>query len=744
MNGSAIINRLRKKYTTLRLVETVLAAFGVGLTLWAMGTSLRIAPVITIAAAGATSLTMIIVRVRQLGLLSLTNERLSYFLNGAYPPLQDSSELLIRTQGQLTTLEEIQLLRTERAIQALSDIRLPHHTLRAAMIFVAGLAVAALSAFVKIEQPAAGIPSTSDNSKQATIAPSTPELTGYTLTVLPPTYTAQREFSTEHLSITVAEGSSVTWRLRFSTPPQEVSMHFSNGDSVLLSIRQEEYTGTRKIVESMIYQVRWETSSGVFSSDYFEITMKPDGVPLVQITGLQQFTRLGWGEKTFIDVPVELRDDFGLSKGHIIATVSKGSGESVKFREEQLAFNSPASVRGKAVSARRRIDFNQLGMEPGDEIYFYAEAWDNKTPEPQRTRTETFFVSLQDTASNTIVADASLGVDLMPEYFRSQRQIIIDTEKLLKDQPVISKQVFKSTSNELGYDQKVLRLKYGQFLGEEFETNIGAPAHQEEVAEDEDDPSKKFEHKHDKDNEHNLVPEKKTEAGHDHDEDEDENDPIAAFKHNHDNMEEATFFTQSVRSKLKAALTLMWDAELQLRLFEPKASLPIQYKILNLLKEISQDSRIYVHRMGFDPPPLKEEKRLTGDLEEISGSETTGTNVRDKSHPAIRKALVTLNAAIQSGLTVPDEKLNSDLQDAAAEIAAASIATPGSYLVHLSMIRSIIDGKLDESEYLPALLEIRAACWKILPYEDPGPGQLPGMRHQLDERLVRELKKTGE
>ena len=32
---------------------------------------------------------------------------------------------------------------------------------------------------------------------------------------------------------------------------------------------------------------------------------------------------------------------------------------------------------------------------------------------------------------------------------------------------------FKSQSNEIGFDQKVLRLRYGQFLGEEFETSAG-------------------------------------------------------------------------------------------------------------------------------------------------------------------------------------------------------------------------------------------------------------------------------
>ncbi|MCU7371185.1 hypothetical protein PEC18_09965 [Paucibacter sp. O1-1] len=66
-----------------------------------------------------------------------------------------------------------------------------------------------------------------------------------------------------------------------------------------------------------------------------------------------------------------------------------------------------------------------------------------------------------------------MAVNIMPEYFRSQRQIIIDTEKLIAKRKKLPTKEFASISNEIGFDQKVLRLRYGQYLGEEFETSIG-------------------------------------------------------------------------------------------------------------------------------------------------------------------------------------------------------------------------------------------------------------------------------
>ncbi len=58
---------------------------------------------------------------------------------------------------------------------------------------------------------------------------------------------------------------------------------------------------------------------------------------------------------------------------------------------------------------------------------------------------------------------------VLPAYFRSQRQIIIDAEKLIGDKRILSKDTFQKRSDAIGVDQHTLRLRYGQFLGEEDE-----------------------------------------------------------------------------------------------------------------------------------------------------------------------------------------------------------------------------------------------------------------------------------
>ena len=176
-------------------------------------------------------------------------------------------------------------------------------------------------------------------------------------------------------------------------------------------------------------------------------------------------------------VEVQAGDDYALADAHLVATVAKGSGEAVKFREQVLPFdgdNEDEPIAGTTRDRRftKTLDLAALGLEPGDELYFYVEARDNRQPTPNRTRSETRFLVLQGPANAaTSTGRGVAGVNLVPQYFRSERQLIIDTEKLLVDRPTLPDADFRARANDLGADQALLRLRYGQFLGEDQETD---------------------------------------------------------------------------------------------------------------------------------------------------------------------------------------------------------------------------------------------------------------------------------
>jgi hypothetical protein len=113
----------------------------------------------------------------------------------------------------------------------------------------------------------------------------------------------------------------------------------------------------------------------------------------------------------------------------IMATVAKGKGESVKFKEYKLNFTQGFGAHKAQYDVQKMINLPTLNMEPGDELYFYVQAQDTHK---QLSRTDVYTVSIQDTAELLSMNGVLSGVNIKPEFFRSERQIIIDAEQLLK------------------------------------------------------------------------------------------------------------------------------------------------------------------------------------------------------------------------------------------------------------------------------------------------------------------------
>ncbi|CAD5252560.1 conserved membrane hypothetical protein [Imperialibacter sp. EC-SDR9] len=728
---------LQQRYLMLRLLEVLCLSAGVGLILMVVGKVAGLNPIDALVLAGTVGLLVLLQRIYGLGLHQLSPARLASFINRQYPDLNWSADLLA-TDQPLSGLQQLQRERALVKIMELSKLRFPHQLWVASLVLLAGISLLIFFPGVPIGvgsgQSAAGNSPTTASAESAFQPVVLESIEG---TINAPAYTGLRTVSFADPNIKAVEGSVVSWELGFSLAPQQALIIFSGSDTLALEKRQSMLSCSAKVFNTGFYQVAWQQDGEWKASDFYKLEVAADLPPQLAIRDLPQFQQFEWNDVQKINVKTDLSDDYGLKDAYLIATVAKGSGESVKFREEKLLFDKPQTISGKKVVAERIIDLKKMGLEPGDELYFYVEAWDNKAPKQQTERTETYFLQLKDTVSYIVSNDGGLGVDLMPEYFRSQRQIIIDSEKLVADRGKIKKEIFDNTSNGLGHDQKVLRLRYGQFLGEEFESGITeTEAHEpEEVAAptNTDEAMKQFGHAHDTENEHNLVPQE----DHEHSGEEEEN-PLEAFAHMHDSEEEATFYIQSVKAKLRAALSMMWDAELHLRMNNPEESLPYQYKILKLLKEISNDSRIYVHRTGFDPPPIKEEKRLTGDLTEINPARRKYLLESRKSFPNSRKALVLLEKYMQQPAATPTDDEKDVLQLAGNELAGQAIEFPGRYLESMSLIKALIDDDFMQNKI--ALLKIRKALWEIVPNEPASPALHPTAASAIDQQFLKRME----
>jgi hypothetical protein len=679
-----IIENTLLKWRLLRISEIGLIALGVAVLIYFVSSNFWIT-------AGSflifAALALLWIKPWQYGLDDVCNH-----VDSTLTEMEHSTSLLFEPEQQLSLLAKIQQSKTASILQDKKDkIHLKNNLLRNALIAAVCVGLGVFlqhSGFLTLsESNPSGISEKDaiiftplDTLATKTIAP---KVNRQKITVSYPSYTGKATFSTSDMNLKVLEGSYVNWTVEFDKKVKEAMLQFGS-DAIPMDVNNRAYTKGMRANNSSFYSVKFlDTLGNEYLSDLYALEVFADEAPVVTMNDLPQFTTFEIDSPQELNFSTTITDDFGIADAAIIATVSKGTGESVKFREERLTFDTSFNTPSKTAELRKKIDLQALNMEAGDELYFYVEVKDNREPKPNITRTETYFSVIKDTVTDFFAVEGTMGADLMPDYFRSQRQLIIDTEKLIAEKQTLKTTDFNFRSNELGFDQKALRLKYGQFMGDETE----APTAPKEIGEatipaamlDE------YSHKHDVDNEHNLVAE---EEGHDHDHEEEgsEEDPLEAYVHNHGDPEASTLFAKSLKSMLKDAMAEMWDAELYLRLYEPEKSLAYQYKALKLIQEIKNSARIYVHRIGFDPPPIKEDKRLTGELKEIKGFSKIEELEREEAYPNMMKALELLELVLSgtNELSIKDESI---LQAAGDELAALAIAEPSKHLKTLQALK---------------------------------------------------------
>lgn len=516
----------------------------------------------------------------------ITLAAIAGFLNRQYPELEESSELVLKPSAGLNILEQLQLAKIENVLQ-----QIPLHQsrftkrLKFGCLFLTGaLLIGYVIVYLYKEDALPGRRNTISSISPKNTVPEKvlPQIASANITITPPEYTHRPQREQDKFAVEIEEGGLVNWKLGLNTGAKQVTLLFNEKEKLpLKSGNGADWAAAKKISNPGFYQVDIDGRL----SDLYPVQVIKDNPPVVHIKVPKQYTYIDAGESRKVAMSAVVNDDYGLTDVFINATIARGSGEAVKFKEQKLTFGTSFAQHNREYTLQKTLDLDALGMEPGDELYFYVKAQDNHL---QQSRTDVYIISIQDTSELMSMDGLLSGVNVKPEFFRSERQIILDSEQLLKARDSIGTEKFNQRSNELGEDQKLLRLRYGKFLGEEAESAIG------DTKADENDPVGNI------NNFGNAAV------------------VLDKYTDKHDNAEDASFFDPAIKAQLKATLTEMWKAELQLRLYKPQDALPFEYKALRLLKDLQQKSRSYVAKTAYNPPPIKMDKRLTGDLSKIT------------------------------------------------------------------------------------------------------------------------------
>ncbi|USX27403.1 DUF4175 family protein [Oxalobacteraceae bacterium OTU3CINTB1] len=517
------------------------------------------------------------------------------WLNAAIPALEDSSTLLAAEAK--TPIARLQQQRLQsRLAQVLTGDdyrRIARTRVRFGFVPLVASLIAAGAAWGFQAKPVrAGMPAAAASANK-------PIADGEVyLRVAPPAYTGVAGFETAARDIQIPQYSEVRWCVRKPVGAQPV---VELGDGQALSITAD--CATRRIEDSLFWRTR-----GAAGTRY-NIRVTPDQPPQVTIIEPTELIHLLPKNVKAVQLSVLATDDYAISRASLHMTLARGSGENVRFTDREVPL--PKSADPKSRGWKKQWTLAELGMEPGDELYFFVRATDNAPDTPHTMQSPTYTLRLPGPDAESLDSTA-LPSMVKPENLRSQRQIIIDTEQLVADMqanPKMPAATLRSRSEGIAADQAALRLRYGQFLGEESslfgdEHGHGGAGHKEDTHEEDD--HKEDEHK---EGGHSAPEHHGGSAG--------MGSEVAAmhqFGHVHDQEDNATIFDPQTKAVLKRALSAMWDAEKSLRAISPKPALAPEYKALEAIKELQAAERVYLHRTAFVPPALKEEKRMSGDI----------------------------------------------------------------------------------------------------------------------------------
>ncbi|HDS1145012.1 MULTISPECIES: hypothetical protein [Stenotrophomonas] len=557
---------------------------------------------------------------------------------------EDSADLLFADAATLNPLQQRQRAHVLATLQRATPELRPRWPRKAlALSWVAGLAIVVLALGWPRSNPGSTPARTSVPG--STVAAGPVHLQSTRLRIDAPAYTGQATLTQNALDAKVAADSRLSWSLRFDRAPDKAWLQFHDGRRLPLSEQDGQWQAQDVARAPMLYRVVSEPA--LAETRLHRLDVVADRAPSVRVLEPAASLVLGTPGQRQWSLRFEASDDYAVAtQATLSITVTQGSGENITFVRRSIGLTGSGEATARRFA--HTLDLATLGAQPGSDVIAQLEVRDNHAPTPQTGRSSSVILRLPS-------AEVALGAELegrikktLPAYFRSQRQIIIDAEALIRQRHGLAADDFVKRSDAIGVDQRILRLRYGQFLGEESEgapkppPTSDLPTSDAPTADGHDD-----EHEHDHDHSHGAEAGAHDEHGHDHGGNAanadtppvfgSATDVLSEYGHTHDHAEAATLLDPQTRATLKAALDQMWSAEGELRQGRPEQALPFAYKALAFIKQVQQAERIYLARVGPELPPIDEGRRLGGDRAGLASRELP-LAARTAPDPAIVEA----------------------------------------------------------------------------------------------------------
>lgn len=515
-------------------------------------------------------------------------------LDRTRPELEDSSALLFTEDTPGSPLQSLQRNRiAARLDQGAPQDFVPNWSTRLFLLLCLACA-APIVAVLLWPRSGEGPPPLAPSSEGLPAKPGIPRLVAQNLRIIPPAYTGLPVRDSASLDARVPQGSRLEWTLRFDPQAHAPKLLMLAGQPLALRADGANWIASRSADAAFLYRVIPTAERGP-TPPLHRVDAIADAPPQVKAL-TDSLTMVKPGQRSWSPA-FAATDDYGVAaNARLRVTLAIGEGENLTFSEREIPVGGSGPARDRRFAPR--LDLSTFGFAAGGDMVVQLIVRDNRAPDPQEVRGPSLILRWPSPKQPESSGLTGMVNTTLPAYFRSQRQIIIDIEKLLKEKRGLAADRYLSRSAAIGGDQQILRGRYSQFLGGE---NEGAPelptadgeAHSDGDGHDHGPPVSTP----------NVFGEKE--------------DVLAEFGHPHDESP-ASSLDPETRAILKQAVDEMWQSERELKTGHPDAALPYAYKALRFIKEVQQATRIFLSRVGPELPPIDASRRMTGKREGLA------------------------------------------------------------------------------------------------------------------------------
>jgi hypothetical protein len=222
-------------------------------------------------------------------------------------------------------------------------------------------------------------------------------------------------------------GTKVRISVHTDKPIANAALTMGDGKKVDLERGEEGAEGEITIAEDGSYRVALADSDGLSSAgdtEYFIRTLedRPPDVRVLRPAGDRQVTPIE-------EVAIEARadDDFGIADFDLVYSVRGGTEKAVPFKRDGS---------GMTVNGNRTVYLEDLGVQPGDFVTYYARARDvSRGKRATEARSDIFFLEVKPFEEEFVAAQSQAmgggsGDRSLDDLAEAQKEIIVATWKL--------------------------------------------------------------------------------------------------------------------------------------------------------------------------------------------------------------------------------------------------------------------------------------------------------------------------